>query len=56
MATIKKQVIIVVMGGGHVEPRHKTIAYRRGHLSAAEGWGLLHSTGVTPATGSDLGA
>lgn len=43
MATIKTQVIIGIMGGGHVEPHYYEMAYRRGHLITAEGWGLLHS-------------
>jgi uncharacterized protein (TIGR00725 family) len=42
MATSAKQVIIGVMGGGHAEPRHTEMAYRLGHLIAAEGWILLN--------------
>ena len=42
MATIKNQVIIGVMGGGRAEPRHTEMAYRLGHLIAAEGWVLLN--------------
>jgi len=42
MATIKKQVIIGVMGGGHVDTRQEEMAYQLGHRIAAEGWVLLN--------------
>jgi len=42
MATIKNQVIIGVMGGGRADTRQTEMAYRLGHLIAAEGWVLLN--------------
>jgi uncharacterized protein (TIGR00725 family) len=42
MATIRRPVIIGVMGGGRADARHSEMAFRLGQLIAAEGWILLN--------------
>jgi uncharacterized protein (TIGR00725 family) len=42
MATIRRHVIIGVMGGGRADARQTEMAFRLGQLIAAQGWVLLN--------------